>query len=149
MELTATDKIIINHLQGNFPLDESPWEAVAELTGIEIDTLIERIQTLQDEGYISRFGPLYDAQKMGGGLSLAAMQVDKSDYESVTEIVNQFEEVAHNYEREHKLNMWFVIATEKPEQVFEVIEKIETASGYSVYNMPKQKEYFLGLQLKV
>ena len=77
------------------------------------------------------------------------MKVDKSRYDEVTEIVNSFSEVAHNYEREHELSMWFVIATESPEQIQQVISEIEQKTGIRVYNMPKQQEFFLNLKFEV
>ncbi|MCW8825070.1 MAG: Lrp/AsnC family transcriptional regulator, partial [Gammaproteobacteria bacterium] len=65
------------------------------------------------------------------------------------EQVNAFPEVAHNYAREHTLNMWFVLATERPERVAEVIDEIEIQTGLYVYNMPKQQEFFIGLKFEV
>lgn len=147
--LSDLDKTIINELQGGFPVAENPWEIISQQLNIDIDTLIEHIEQLQQQGYISRFGPLYDAHKMGGGLTLAALRAESNDYERINTIVNSFDEVAHNYEREHELNMWFVIATEHPHQVEQVIKKIEQKTGCKVFNMPKQEEYFLGLKLVV
>jgi DNA-binding Lrp family transcriptional regulator len=99
-----------------------------------------------DDGALSRFGPMYHAEQLGGALSLAAMEVPSADFDRVAEIVNGFPEVAHNYERAHALNMWFVLATERPERVPAVIGEIERATGYRVYNMPKQEEFFVGLR---
>jgi hypothetical protein len=67
----------------------------------------------------------------------------------VSDLVNSHAEVAHNYAREHALNMWFVIATETPEDIDRVINRIEQQTGLRVYNMPKQKEYFLQLKFEV
>ena len=86
---------------------------------------------------------------MGGGLTLAAMKVAADQYDDTTEIVNSFDEVAHNYERDHELNMWFVVATETETEVEQVIEKIQQQTNNRVYNMPKLQEYFLGLKLEV
>jgi DNA-binding Lrp family transcriptional regulator len=149
MQLTAIDKTIINNLQGNFPIDEYPWKTLSTRLNIDEDILIMRIKLMQDAGYISRFGPLYNAEKMGGCLTLAAMKVDVKRYDEIADIVNSFVEVAHNYEREHELNMWFVVATETENQLCQVIDKIQTQTGCRVLNMPKQQEYFLGLKLEV
>jgi len=149
MQLTDTDKLIINQLQGGFPVHEQPWKIVSDQLNIDENTLIDRIQQMIDAGIISRFGPLYNAHKMGGGLTLAALQADDNRFNEIADIVNSFDEVAHNYRRDHKLNMWFVIATQRPEQIEKVIEKIEELSQCTVYNMPKQAEYFLGLKLEL
>ena len=147
--LHSLDKKIINSLQGGFPLCEQPWDALARQFEIPVDDMISRIERLMKEGYISRFGPMYNAEKLGGGLTLAAMKVPPNRFDEVAATVNAFDEVAHNYQRDHILNMWFVIATEKPEQVKQVIKKIESQTGLLVYNMPKKEEYFLGLKFEV
>ena len=63
---------------------------------------------------LTRFGPMFQVERMGGAFVLAALAVPEADYERVAELVNALPEVAHNYRREHALNMWFVLATETP-----------------------------------
>jgi len=142
------DKKIINHLQNGFPICQSPYQVVATELGVVEAVLIERIKNLLETGVLSRFGPMYHAEQMGGELTLAAIKVPQQRFEQVTKIVNEMPEVAHNYERNHVLNMWFVIATDKPERLSEVINIIEQKTGLAVVNMPKIKEYFVGLKLE-
>ncbi len=142
------DKAIINRLQQGFPICESPYRQVAEQLGIDEAQLLTRLQTMLSEGVLSRFGPMYHAEQMGGALTLAAIKVPDERYAEVTNIVNAFPEVAHNYARNHALNMWFVLATEYPDQVSSVIEAIAQKTGLTVYNMPKISEYYVGLQLE-
>ena len=79
---------------------------------------------------------------------MAALEVPPGKLDAVAEQVNAFPEVAHNYAREHRLNIWFVLATETPERIDEVIAEIERVTGYRVYNMPKQREFFVGLRFE-
>jgi len=146
--MDAVDKQIINHLQGGFPVCDSPYQVVADQLGLTETDLIARIKALLDSGMLSRFGPLYHAEQMGGALTLAAVKSPKQQFDQVADIINAFPEVAHNYERNHELNMWFVIATDVPERLTEVIAEIEQQTGLPVYNMPKINEYFVGLNLK-
>lgn len=142
------DRRIINTLQTGFPLCESPYrEAAAEL-GLSEQALIDRLSILLQEGILSRFGPLYHAELMGGALTLAAIKAPDDRFDEVADIVNGFPEVAHNYARNHELNMWFVIATETPEQIQRTISAIEQQTRLTVYNMPKVSEYFVGLKLE-
>ena len=143
------DRRIINHLQGGFPICERPFKEAAAELGLEEDELIRRIDRLLQEGYLSRFGPMYHAEKLGGGLSLCAMAVPEAQFDEVAEQVNAFPEVAHNYARDHELNMWFVLATETPERIDQVLEEIETTTGYRVYNMPKKEEFYVGLRFEL
>jgi len=142
------DRKIINTLQAGFPLCPSPYQQVAQSLEITESELIERIQQLLANGTLTRFGPLFNAEQMGGALTLAALKVPEDRYDAVTEIVNSFAEVAHNYARNHELNMWFVLATETPAQIQQTIAAIEQQTGLPVYNMPKQREYFVNLQLE-
>jgi hypothetical protein len=70
-------------------------------------------------------------------------------WERCVEIINACPEVAHNYERDHHLNVWFVIAAESEAEVDVVIDRIEASTGLEVLNFPKTAEYFVGLYLEV
>ena len=137
----------INQWQGNFPLTEMPFALIADELGIDSADLITMIRDLLEQGVLSRFGPLYDAASMGGGLTLAALSVPKENYEATAKMVNAMPEVAHNYQREHRLNMWFVIATETPDLVQDTIDRIEQEVNLPVYNFPKLQTFYLGLWL--
>lgn len=145
--MDAVDKLLINQLQQGFPICEQPYAQVAQSLGLSTTELIQRLHILLDSGVLTRFGPLFHAEQMGGALTLAALQVPETRFDEVTAQVNAFPEVAHNYAREHSLNMWFVVATERPEQVAEVLAAIEAKTGLKVFNMPKIREYYVGLQL--
>ena len=147
--MDTLDRKIINFLQTGFPLTEQPYLDAANQLGIEENELLSRLEKLLNEKILSRFGPMYDAQKLGGAFSLVAVSVPENEYENVTEIVNSYPEVAHNYQRDHKLNMWYVLATESPEKIAEVNAEIENRTGLKVFNMPKLDEYYIGLQLTV
>ena len=147
--LDAVDRAIINRLQGGFPIGERPFAEAAGELGIGESDLIARLDRLLQEGFLTRFGPLYDAQQMGGGLTLAAIEVSEAELEAVADQVNAHPEIAHNYARNHPLNLWFVLATERPEQIAEVLSQIATETGLAVYDFPKEEEFFIGLQLAV
>jgi DNA-binding Lrp family transcriptional regulator len=145
--MDALDRAIINQLQGDFPLCERPYAAVAEQLGSSEDEVLARVERLLRDRVLTRFGPMFHAERLGGGLSLVAMKIPPGDFERVAEIVNAMPEVAHNYAREHALNMWFVLATETPEGQREALDRIERETGFPVYAMPKIREYFVELKL--
>lgn len=142
------DRRIINGLQGGFPIAERPFAAAAGVLGLDEADLIARIKALSETGTISRFGPMWHAEKMGGGLTLSAMKVPEDRFDEVAAIVNSFPEVAHNYARQHALNMWFVVATERPGRIREVLDEIEARTGLAVHDMPKIEEFFVGLRFE-
>lgn len=142
------DKNIINTLQYDFPVCERPFAQLAETLNSSEDELIHRVQGMLDSGLLTRFGPMYNAVNMGGALSLCAMKVPENCFDDVTEQVNAFPEVAHNYQRDHEMNMWFVLATETQQELNNTLNAIEDTTGIPVYNMPKEKEFFVGLHFK-
>jgi siroheme decarboxylase len=142
------DRRIVNALQGGFPVCERPFAAAAEGLGTDEATLIARIAALREAGVLSRFGPLWKAEGLGGAVTLAAMSVPEERFEEVVALVNVHPEVAHNYERDHRLNMWFVLAAEDPARIAATIAAIEAETGLPVLDMPREAEYHVGLRLE-
>jgi DNA-binding Lrp family transcriptional regulator len=146
--MDGIDRSIINRLQDGFPICERPYQAMAELLGLEESQLIARLERLLADKTLTRFGPMYQIERMGGAFSLAAMSVPEADFDRVAAIVNAMPEVAHNYQRAHPLNMWFVLATETPDGIQAAISRIEAATGNRVINVPKEREYFVGARFQ-
>ncbi|MDL0431496.1 Lrp/AsnC family transcriptional regulator [Marinobacter sp. TBZ242] len=146
---SEVERSVINRLQTGLPMVHAPYAAVAGELGLTEQELLHTLQDLLDRRILTRFGPMFHAGEMGGGLSLAAMRIPAEEFETVTQQVNRFNEVAHNYRREHELNMWFVVATENPDDIARVIARIESATGYPVYNMPKEEEFHVHLHFPV
>jgi len=147
--LDAIDRRIVNELQGGFPICEEPYAEAAEALGLEADDLIARIGRLVDKGRLSRFAPMFNAERLGGAVCLCALAAPPDRFDTVAEQVNAHPEVAHNYARTHALNMWFVLASEDPERIAEVSAEIEAETGLKVYLMPKLEEYYIGLKVEV
>lgn len=146
--LDATDRAIINSLQDGFPLEPRPFDTAAASLGLDGTALIARLKRLRELGAITRFGPFYDAAAMGGAFCLCAMEVPAARFDAVADQVNAHAEVAHNYERAHRLNMWFVLATERPEDIAATARKIETETGLDVLLFPKEHEFFIGFRVE-
>ncbi len=140
---------IINHLQGGFPLSDRPFALLADRLDASESELITRIRSMLDDGVLTRFGPLYNIDRMGGTLTLCAMHVPIAQFEQVAATVNQFQEVAHNYQREHHLNMWFVLAAESRDTIDHTIDSIESLTNLKVLDFPKQREFHVNLRFKV
>ncbi|UCH75690.1 MAG: AsnC family transcriptional regulator [Rhodospirillales bacterium] len=145
--MDALDRKLIDALHGGFPVVERPYAAVARRLGLAESEVIARLSRLLEDGVLTRFGPLFDAARLGGAFTLAAMSVPEDRFDAVVEIVNSFPEVAHNYRRDHHLNMWFVIATEKADDIAKTVDRIREGTGLEVLDLPKEQEYFLELRL--
>ena len=141
------DRAIVNGLQGGFPLCPRPFAAAAKQLGLQEKELLERLRSLLAGGVLTRFGPMYDAERLGGAFTLCAMRVPAADFARVAALVNAHPEVAHNYEREHRFNMWFVLATKSDAETRRVAAAIEKEAGCAVMQLPRLEEYFVELRL--
>lgn len=142
------DRDLINGLHGGLAICERPYLEAAQRLGLSEDELLARLTRLLADGVLTRVGPLYQIERMGGAFTLAALHAPAEQFEQVAQCVNALPQVAHNYARDHDLNMWFVIATETPGEIDTVIAQIERETGCSVFNFPKSREYFVELKLK-
>jgi DNA-binding Lrp family transcriptional regulator len=149
MELTETTRRILNTLQDGFPLFPRPFQKAALNLDISEPELLAHTLVLLDSGMLSRFGPLYNADRMGGSNVLAAMRVPQDRFDAVAEQVNAHPEIAHNYARDHALNMWFVAAAKTAEAVEATFLAIEAETGLTVLRFPKEREYFVELKLEI
>jgi siroheme decarboxylase len=147
--MDALDRRIINELQGGFPVCEYPFREVARQLGSTESELITRLGCMLEDGLLTRFGPMFHAEHLGGALSLCAMRVPPERFEAVATLVNAFPEVAHNYQRDHAMNMWFVLATGTPQALEATLKRIESETGLKVYNLPKLEEFYVGLHFRV
>ena len=146
--LSDIDRQILATLQGDFPICERPYAEAAAQLGIGEAELLARLESLLADKVLTRFGPMFQIEEMGGAFVLAALAVPEARYEEVTALVNALPQVAHNYRREHQLNMWFVLATESKAGIAEAIAQIEHDTGLPVYAFPKEREFFVEMKLE-
>ncbi|MCC0029234.1 MAG: Lrp/AsnC family transcriptional regulator [Brucellaceae bacterium] len=145
--LDDRDRFLIDRLQDGVDLVPRPFAILAREIGLTEKQVVDRIAGYLEAGYLSRFGPMFNADRMGGAFCLCAIAVPLERFEKVAAIVNAFPEVAHNYEREHRLNMWFVLATETPADIEATAAEIEARTQLPVLLFPKETEYFIGLKV--
>ena len=148
VELDDRDRLLLNNVQGDFPLTSRPFRQIGEQLGMSEDEVIARIQRLLDEGALSRFGPVLNAPAMGGARTLAAMSVPPERLEEIAELVNRFDAVSHNYEREHRFNLWFVVSSDDPSEVERVLSTIRQRTGLPLMELPALEEYFVEVKFK-
>jgi DNA-binding Lrp family transcriptional regulator len=147
--LDPTERAIINGLQGGFPLTPRPFRDAGRALGLSEGDVLDALRHLVATRRLSRFGPLWNAEELGGAVCLCALAVPPDRFDAVATQVNAHPEVSHNYARDHALNMWFVLSVERPDEIDRVIRRIEAETGLTVYAMPKTREYFLEFKVAV
>lgn len=143
------DRRLINRLQLGLPLVRHPWEQLARELDSNSTELLDRLHELLNEGVLTRFGPMFDIDRLGGAFTLAALAVPEARFESITELLADMPEVAHNYRREHAWNMWFVLACPSEQAITDTLLRIERLTDLVPLNLPKEETYHVGLYFPV
>ena len=148
-EFSLLEQRLLNEFQHGLPLTPEPFADIARQLGVYETTVLETLQRLQTEGVVSRVGAVFRPNRIGAS-TLAAIAVPETELENVADIVSSFAEVNHNYEREHRFNLWFVVVAEDEQRLQRVLREIETSCGYTVLDLPLLNEHFidLGFDLK-
>lgn len=142
--LDALDRRLLNDFQAGFPLVPRPFAAVAERLGVSEAEVVARLERLTEAGAVSRVGPVFETRRLGAS-TLAAMAVPAQRLESVAALVSAYPEVNHNYEREHRFNLWFVLTAANEERLAVVIDEIARRTGIAVLDLPMIEQYHIDL----
>jgi len=142
--LSALEKVLLNDFQRDFPLCSEPFRVIAEQCAVSVEEVLATLQSLQERGLISRVGPVF-APRRAGASTLAALAVPPAELEAVAELVSSFNEVNHNYQREHEFNLWFVVTAPDPACVASVLEQIGQATGLPVLDLPLERSFYIDL----
>ena len=112
------------------------------------EAVLERLQQLDREGAISRFGAVFKPNTVGAS-TLAALAVPPKHVEETAELVNAMPGVNHNYLREHEYNLWFVITGSNREELTNRLRDIQTETGYPLLDLPMEQSYHIDLGFKL
>ncbi len=135
---------LLNDYQHAFPLVSEPFGDLARELDSDVETVLNHVQALKENGTISRIGPVFKPNTVGVS-TLAAISVPPAELEHYAHIVNRFSQVNHNYEREHTINLWFVLTAADQLELDATINQIEQQTGREVLVLPLLKEYHIDL----
>jgi DNA-binding Lrp family transcriptional regulator len=142
--LTPLQQHLLNDFQRDLPLTPTPYLEIAGALGVDEEAVLATLESLQTGGVISRVGPVFAPNRLGAS-TLAAVAVPPERLEDVAELVNTYAEVNHNYEREHRYNLWFVLTAADEQRLKEVLGQIEAATGLRVLSLPLLEEFHIDL----
>ena len=140
---------LLNDFQHGFPISPTPYKDIGEQLGISEVEVLSLLATLQDDGFISQIGAVFRANSVCASM-LAAMAVPEDDLDRVAQIISAYDEVNHNYEREHHYNLWFVVTAEDDAHLQNVLLDMEKCTACPVLFLPMLHDYHidLGFELK-
>lgn len=142
--LNNLEKQLLNEYQKGLPLTPTPFADIAEKLGTSEALVLKILDRLQELGVISRVGPVFKPKRIGAS-TLAAMAVPASRLEAVANRISSYPEVNHNYERENRYNLWFVVTAPDQQRLDAVLEEIERQTGHPILNLPLVKQFHIDL----
>lgn len=147
-DLDAVDGRLIDDYQSGFPVEERPFRAIGAELDIDEDEALARVESLREQGIFRRFGAVLNPPVIGSS-TLAAVQAPEDRFAEIAEIVNEHQQVNHNYRRDHPWNMWFVVTAGSRETRDAILADIEERTGCSVLNLPMLTDFYINLEFPV
>ncbi|EIC30009.1 MULTISPECIES: Lrp/AsnC family transcriptional regulator [Methylomicrobium] len=146
--LTDLQKHLLNDFQRDFPLSVRPYLEIANKLGVSEDEVLSALAELREDQLISRVGPIIPPNRIGASM-LVAMAVPEPELQRIADIVSRFPEVNHNYEREHRFNLWFVAVASTADHLARVLDAIERETGYLTQRLPLVDDFFIDLGFRL
>lgn len=140
----SLDFRLLNEFQRGFPLCRAPFAELAARLGVGEGTVLQRLEAMRREGKISRVGAVFAPKRIGAS-TLAAMAVPAEHLAGVADTVSRFPEVNHNYAREHRYNLWFVVTAASEGRLQAALGAIQQAAGYPLLDLPLLEEFHIDL----
>ncbi len=147
--MDTLDKQILEEIQGNFPVSSHPFRVLGDKLGLCEEEVEERIKRLKKDKVISRIGASFDSKKLGYESTLVAMKVPPSSLEKAANLINDYPQVTHNYERDDDYNLWFTIIASSQEEMERILDKIKTDTGIrDILNLPAVNIFKIDVQFR-
>ncbi|MCU0735521.1 MAG: Lrp/AsnC family transcriptional regulator [Methylotetracoccus sp.] len=144
MRFSTLQKCLLNDYQRDFPLTPCPYEDIADDLGVDEEAVLTTLKNMVDRRMVSRVGPVFAPNRVGVS-TLAAMAVPDERLDEVAAFINTYPEVNHNYEREHRFNLWFVLTSANTSRLDDILRQIEATTGLPLMSLPLLDEYHIDL----
>ncbi|TCS73853.1 AsnC family transcriptional regulator [Sulfuritortus calidifontis] len=142
--LTDLEFRLLNDWQRDFPLTARPFAELARRLDASEAQVLASLAELKTRGHLSRIGAVFRPHILGWS-TLAAVAAPPEHMERVAQLICEFPEVNHNYEREHVYNLWFVVTAASQERVSAVLAEIQRQTGLKPLDLPMLEDYHIDL----
>ncbi len=149
-DIDNINKILLNNIQINFPIDSRPFQIVAVKLGLTEEEVINRIRQMKEEMLIRRIGGNFSPDKLGYYSTLCAARVPEEKIDFFTKTVNSYSGVTHNYQRDHGYNIWFTFIAPSVAIIEKSLKDISDATQVEpILNLPATKVFKISANFKV
>lgn len=144
MTMHDLDLALLDGWQHGFPRVPRPFAALAGTLGCSEARVLEGYRRLAAQGAFDRIGGVW-APGAGGASLLCAMAVEPPRLDAVAAQVSACAGVNHNYAREHRFNLWFVLTAPDAAALEQALRTIEAATGVAALRLPMRRVYRIDL----
>lgn len=150
LDLDEMDTLLLNIIQGEFPISADPYGDIAERLGMAREEALRRSVSLVERGVVRKIGPFFDAKKMNCASTLCAVDVPEERIGEAAAIINSFPHVTHNYLRAGSPNVWFTVIAESKDAITGILSEISQRAGIGpIRDLPAQKTFKIKVDLKM
>ncbi len=143
------DKDILNIIQSGFPVSARPYAVIGDRVGITEEEAYGRVMNLKENGVIRRIGATFDSRKLHFTSTLCTVSAPEEKIDDVAGVISSFSEVTHNYQRNHKYNVWFTLIAESQKRIEEILGEITQKTGVNgIRNMPAGERFKIKVDFK-
>lgn len=144
MNASDLEMRLLNDFQRGFPLTATPFHEIALSLQTGEQEVLGKLRQMQADGSVSRVGAVFRPHRVGASC-LAALAVPEEALESVAAVVNAYPEVNHNYEREHRYNLWFVVTAADEARREQILGDIAQKTACPLLFLPMLADYHIDL----
>lgn len=142
MRMDKIDNEILNLIQRNFPVHSRPYMILAEKLEISEDEVIERVKRMKEGGHIRKLGGTFNSNRLGYHSTLCALKVPENRIGEISEIINSYKGVTHNYIRDNRYNMWFTLIASSQEALELTVNEIREKTGiHEILNLQAESVF--------
>jgi DNA-binding Lrp family transcriptional regulator len=136
--LTNQEKQIIRVLQEGLPLDDRPYQSLADKLGMSEEDLLAKIISFQERGLIRRFGATVRQRAVGvSANAMVVWNVPEAQADLAGSTLAGFPQVTHCYRRPRRpdwpYNLFTMIHGTSREYCQEIAQKMAESTGLTDY----------------
>lgn len=141
-KIEEKDIALLRELQENFPIAKNPFRIIGNKINITEDEVITRLKNLTEAGIIRSIRPFYNNAELKRFTTLVCAKIPPEKIKTFTQIINSYNEVTHNYQRDNEYNIWFTLNCDSYESAERIIGNIKEKTGIEKLQvLPALKTY--------